>query len=136
MTGQGTIAIGNHTKTVLVVDDEVIMRALIEEILEENDFTVLQAEDVDHAIEMLGQNHVDVVLTDFTLPKKNGFHLAEFVKSQGNGLPVVLMTGNSAQDLQGEATAAGIHSIVQKPFQECNLVDALNQALASLAKSA
>ncbi|MCB0367398.1 MAG: response regulator [Bdellovibrionaceae bacterium] len=129
MAGESALAVGNCAKTILVVDDEEVMRSLVGEVLDENGFVVLEASSVDQAIEVLGQNPVDIVLTDFTLPRRNGLSLACHIRDSGMSAPVVLMTGNSARELQDQATASGVCAIVQKPFHEDDLVKTLMDAL-------
>ena len=64
-------------KRVLVVEDEEVVRGLVRQMLEGEGYDVLVAQDGEEAIELAGQNTIDVLLTDLTMPKVGGREVAD-----------------------------------------------------------
>ncbi|HET8584579.1 MAG TPA: response regulator, partial [Casimicrobiaceae bacterium] len=111
------------TGTVLLVEDETVVRQLVAEILESNGYTVLQAADGASAIEVL-RRHVgglDLLLTDVVMPGMSGRDVARAVTTMRPGTPVLYMSGytDSAIDKHG-VLDDGVH-FVQKPFSAAEL---------------
>jgi PAS domain S-box-containing protein len=111
------------TGTVLVVEDENVVRQLVAEILETNGYVVLQAADGASAIEVL-RRHVgglDLLLTDVVMPGMSGRDVARAVTTMRPGTPVLFMSGytDSAIDQHG-VLESGVQ-FVQKPFSAAEL---------------
>lgn len=103
----------NH-KTLLVVDDEPLIRNLCVSALEE--FNVLLAEDGFQALSMLAIHDVDIVLTDVRMPNLNGLELLKRVKEQQPDQAIILMTGYSDKDTILDALKAGADDFINKPI--------------------
>ena len=86
------------TKRVLVVEDEEVVRGLVRQMLVGEGYEVLVAEDGEEAIELAGQNTIDVLLTDLTMPNVGGREVAERLRESQPGLKVIYMSGY-AEDL-------------------------------------
>jgi len=102
--------------SILIVEDEAKMRRLLELNLGEDGFTTLSAEDAETGLKLLGQNSVDLVLTDLKLPGMNGLEFLQAVKRQNAALPVVVMTAFGSVETAVEAMKAGASDYVLKPF--------------------
>ena len=88
--------------TVLVVEDEPVIRELMAILLEEEGYTVRLATDGVEALETVEQYSVDLILSDVKMPRLDGASLAHHLREQGNHLPVVLMSAVYAEvDLPG-----------------------------------
>src|SRR5215210_8144007 len=88
--------------TVLVVEDEPVIRELMAILLEEEGYTVRQACDGLEALETVDQHPVDLVLSDVKMPRLDGASLAHRLRAQANPLPVILMSAVYAEvDLPG-----------------------------------
>ena len=88
--------------TVLVVEDEPVIRELMSILLEDEGYTVRQAVDGLQALEVLEQHGVDLVLSDVKMPRLDGASLVHRLRSRGDAIPVVLMSAVYAEvDLPG-----------------------------------
>ena len=87
---------GKHT--ILVVDDEFLIRAFLSDYLQECGFKVLEAVSADEALQIIENDDfsVDLVLTDIRMPgEMDGFALARWLHTNRPGLPVILTSGDS-----------------------------------------
>ena len=80
--------------TVLLVEDEHLLREGVQEILEAHDFHVIGAADGAEALEWLDQVQVDLVVTDLVMPKMNGVDFVEQVRSKYLELPIIVASGS------------------------------------------
>lgn len=88
--------------TILVVEDEPVIRELMAILLEDEGFTVRQAGDGLAALEMLEQHRIDLVLSDVKMPRLDGASLVHRLRARGDAIPVVLMSAVYAEvDLPG-----------------------------------
>lgn len=101
---------------ILIVEDEAKMRRLLELNLGEDGFTTLSAEDAETGLKLLGQNPIDLVVTDLKLPGMNGLEFLQAIKRQNAALPVVVMTAFGSVETAVEAMKAGASDYVLKPF--------------------
>jgi len=117
------------TGTVLLVEDEDVVRQLVAEILESSGYAVLQAADGASAIEVL-RRHVgglDLLLTDVVMPGMSGRDVARAVTTMRPDTPVLYMSGytDSAIDKHG-VLDDGVH-FVQKPFSAAELTTRIQE---------
>ena len=90
------------TPTVLVVEDEPVIRELMAILLEEEGYTVRQAVDGVQALEVMEQDRIDLVLSDVKMPRLDGASLVQRLRARGDLIPVVLMSAVYAEvDLPG-----------------------------------
>ena len=88
--------------TILVVDDEPVIRALIAMLLQDEGYTVRQAGDGLAAWEVLEQGGIDLVLSDVMMPQLDGPSLARWLHASGSAVPILLMSAVYAEvDLPG-----------------------------------
>lgn len=88
--------------TILVVEDEPVIRELMAMLLEDEGFTVRQAADGLAALEAIEQHRVDLVLSDVMMPRLDGASLVHRLRSRGDAIPIVLMSAVYAEvDLPG-----------------------------------
>jgi CheY-like chemotaxis protein len=86
----------NQTPTVLVVDDEVLVRMVIAESLRDCGYHAIEAADAAEAIEVLSsETQVDILFTDIEMPgTMNGFGLARWARENVAGVHILLTSGN------------------------------------------
>ena len=121
--------------TVLVVDDEKLIRELAARILSRAGFVVVSVANGKEALDLLAApNTVDVVLLDLTMPELSGEATLLRIHERWPQLPVVLSSGYSADSSSTTLTllAAGF---IQKPYFPEDLVQSLREAIASFAVS-
>lgn len=115
--------------SVIVAEDEAIIRLDIVETLKESGFDVIgQAGDGAEAVRLALDLKPQLVLMDIKMPGTDGLQAAEILKE--HKVPVVLLTAFSSPDLVERASEAGVYSYVVKPFNPSNLIPALRIALS------
>ena len=119
----------NRTLRVLVVDDEPMLRDLVEVWLTEDGHTVATAANGMEALTRLRVDRFDVVITDKAMPKMNGEQLAVAIHSTTPELPVILMTGFGEMMKASGEMPVQITAILSKPITQESLRAALAQAL-------
>jgi DNA-binding NtrC family response regulator len=117
---------------ILVVDDEPDIRELVQEILEDEGYSVGVAEDGESARTAFAQDAPDLVLLDIWMPDVDGITLLrEWSSGGGLDCPVVIMSGHGTVETAIEATRLGAHDFVQKPISLARLLSIVSQALES-----
>jgi two-component system cell cycle sensor histidine kinase/response regulator CckA len=125
-TGAGVI--------VLVVDDEPAVRAIAARTLERSGFRVLQAGDGADALELVDRHGPpQLVLTDLMMPGIGGAELARQLKARWPELPIVFMSGYSAEKLGWHGATAAEGDLLEKPFTAGALVASVTAALSRAA---
>lgn len=118
--------------TVLTVDDSPTMRKMLKLALEDAHFTVLQADDGLHGLEVLAGASPDVVITDINMPNLDGFAFIECVRADSRhpGLPILVLSTESGPEKKKRARDAGATGWIVKPFDPKKLVDAVRRVAA------
>jgi two-component system, cell cycle sensor histidine kinase and response regulator CckA len=115
------------TATVLVVDDESMVRTLVRRMLELGMYSVVEAEDGESALRLIerGQPAIDVVLTDLVMPGIDGFDIVTVLARHRPDLPVVCMSGFASV-----STSQLTVPFIPKPFSLEVLRETLVRVLA------
>ncbi|RBJ64057.1 response regulator [Pseudomonas sp. MWU12-2534b] len=116
--------------TILVVEDDNIVRMLIVDVLEELAFNVLEADDGESALKILGEQHgvIDFMKIDYRLPCMNGSELAGKARKLRPTLPVLFASGY-AENID---VPADMH-VIGKPFSIDQLRDKVKRILSRQA---
>lgn len=115
--------------TILVVEDEVLIRLMISEYLREFGFKVVEARDAAEARRILWSDEpVEVVFSDVRMPgDMNGLGLARWIERNKPGVGVVLTSAYvSPEDMAGQAAEAGI---VPKPYAPCEVLERIRSTI-------
>ncbi len=117
--------------TVLVVDDERLMREVSESILEECGFEVLTAASGPQALQIYRRERqaIQVVLLDNRMPEMNGFEVLQEIRRLEPAAQVILMSGYQEKDVLSEVVDPGISGFLQKPFRPDDLLRKVREAL-------
>ena len=117
--------------TILVVDDELGIRALLSEILSDEGHTVELAEDAAQARSCRDRLRPDLVLLDIWMPDVDGITLLKEWAAGGLlNMPVIMMSGHGTIDTAVEATKHGAMAFLEKPITLQKLLRAVEQGLA------
>jgi len=118
--------------TILVVDDESGMRHLARAILEASGFTVLTACDGADALNVFRRHagEVAAILLGLTMPVMSGEETASELRRIRAGVPIVLSSGYSEQEMAGRFAGKGLAGFLKKPYEPSDLTTALQRALA------
>ncbi len=117
--------------TVLVVEDEAPLRALVSDILREEGYRVEEARDGVQALDALAaprQDAVCAVVLDMMLPRLDGVSVLRQLRRRRPGVPVVAMS--ASREHLAAAVTEGARGAVPKPFDIDQLVDAVNRSCA------
>lgn len=117
---------------ILAIDDSRTMRAMLAESLTEAGFETHLAEDGADGLEKLDAVQPDLVITDINMPRLDGFGFIDAVRADRRhaGLPILVLTTESAQELKDRARRAGATGWIVKPFHETKLVSAIRRVTA------
>lgn len=114
--------------SILVVDDEPVVRALLRVALEPTGSRLVEAADGSEALEVAWRERPDVVLLDVGLPKLSGVDVCRALKTNPDPPRVLLMTGNGS--LEG-VDACGADGLIEKPFRPTDVIDRLTALAGS-----
>jgi CheY-like chemotaxis protein len=120
-----------HYPLILLVEDDPCAREGYAELLERGGFRVAVACSAEDAIALAAEQVPDAVVTDISLPGKDGFALADDLRRTAptRAVPVVAMTGFWTTDVHDRAERAGIATTLLKPCQPEHLIAELNRVL-------
>ncbi len=117
-------------RTVVVAEDEALIRMDIVEILQDQGFTVVaEADNGQRALELAEEHQPDLVLMDVKMPIMDGITAAEEINKKQLA-PVVLLTAFSQKELVDRAAEAGAMAYVVKPFSPQDLIPAIEVAMS------
>ena len=124
----------NRADKILVVDDEIGIRELLSEILSDEGYGVLLAENASAARSAMTQ-HPDLVLLDIWMPDNDGVSLLKEWNATGQlNVPVIMMSGHATLDTAVEATKFGAVDFLEKPIALSRLISSVKEALAKSPK--
>lgn len=103
--------------SILIVDDEEMMRTLLDRILSREGYKIRSAEDGVVALEVLKAEKVDIVISDMKMPRMNGFELLKIVKKEYPKIGVIIMTAYGDTYTVKDALLLGADEYITKPFK-------------------
>jgi putative nucleotidyltransferase with HDIG domain len=103
-------------RTVLIVDDDALVRETLQFVLEDNGYTVYATASGAEALHMLRQQPIDLVLTDIFMPGMNGFELLHQIRECAPDIPVILITGYGSIEMARDALKQGASDFITKPY--------------------
>ncbi len=120
--------------TILLVEDEDLLRNGVQEMLELHDFHVIGAGDGLEALGWLEEAHVDLVITDLVMPHMDGVDFVRRLREKRPTLPVIVVSGSSksVMDRYGIHTLdiPGANASLSKPFKSADLIQQVQRLLA------
>ncbi|MEJ2194082.1 MAG: response regulator [Ignavibacteriaceae bacterium] len=122
----------DNGKTVLIIDDDVTIRKLLNHHLSANNYRTLEAENAEKGIDRLEHNNIDLVLCDVTMGEMDGFAFCRKVRENENHrlIPFIFVTAKNTYEDKTLALEAGGDDIITKPFD----VDELMLKVKALQK--
>jgi two-component system response regulator (stage 0 sporulation protein F) len=118
-------------QVILIVDDEEGLREGLSKLLEDEGYVVFSAESAERALEILGQSHIDLVLTDMRMPGMNGIELLKKIHERHENIGVIILTGYGQIETYIEAMNFGAIEYVSKPFKVNELKFIVNKVLST-----
>lgn len=120
---------------ILIVDDEAGIRDFIAEVLNETDYIAEAAVNGDIALKKLRDDHYDLLLVDYHMPRMTGCELISEMRAAGIHIPVVLMTGHCGE-LMAYHPDLQVNAILEKPFLIHELMGILASVLSPASDTA
>lgn len=121
----------NKPKTVLIVDNEAIIRDLCRRALDE--YHLLEANDGEEALALFAKGGIDVILTDVRMPKMGGIELLKRLKDIEPTIVVIVMTGFAEKDIILQALKADADDFITKPLNLLQLKTIIDKSLVKKA---
>ena len=118
---------------ILVTDDSRVMRQIVIRTLRQagyDDHEIIQAEDGREALQMVGSEAPDLVLSDWNMPEMTGIECLEALRASGSQVPFGFVTSEGSPEMREKAANAGALFLIAKPFTEETFRDALDGVLA------
>ena len=115
---------------VLVVDDFATMRRILKNVLRQIGFTkIIEADDGSTALAVLKNDNVDLILSDWNMPKLSGLELLKSIRSDESmkDLPFLMVTAEGQKDSVIRAVQAGVSNYIVKPFTADTIKEKLEQ---------
>ena len=111
----------------LVVDDSITVRRVTQRLLERNGMRVLTAKDGVDAVSLLQENMPDIILLDIEMPRMDGYEVAAHVRNDTRlkHIPIVMITSRVSEKHRARAIELGVDDYLGKPYQESQLLDAI-----------
>jgi PAS domain S-box-containing protein len=119
--------------TILVVDDEAVVRDLARTVLERMGFRVLTAEGGEEALDIYRRqgSEIDLILLDYIMPRMNGVQTLKELQQLDRGVCVIFSSGYSTEHEADQLLAAGARAFIAKPYRPQELVQTIRQVLTA-----
>ncbi len=114
---------------ILIVEDEELMRVILEELLKGEGYEVFTAEDGESAIEIFSVEDIDLIVTDIRMQGMDGLELLDKLKSIDENALVIIITAYSSIDSAIAALRKGAYDYITKPFVNEELLKTIRNAL-------
>ena len=119
------------SKKVLIVDDAVVMRMMIKNILSKNGFEVVgEAQNGVEAVDKYVALQPDLVTMDMVMPEMDGIAAVRQIVAHDPNAKIIMCTSMGQQALVVEAIQAGAKSFITKPFQPPKILETIQKVLA------
>ena len=115
--------------TILAVDDDDKCRLLLELHLKIMGFNILLAGNGVEALEILGNNHIDLIISDQIMPKMDGIRLLKEVKLKYGDIPFIMITAYGSVQKAVTSIKEGAYDYIQKPYKDDELFAVIRRAL-------
>ncbi|HKY31948.1 MAG TPA: sigma-54 dependent transcriptional regulator [Candidatus Polarisedimenticolia bacterium] len=116
-------------KSILIVDDDKDLRSILGDILADEGYHIVLADSGEQALERLGKQHVNLVLTDLKMPGMTGQQLFEACSRRYPYLPVVILTAHGTVDEALGMIREGAYDYIAKPYNTQDLLMRISRAL-------
>lgn len=144
IAGQKVVQLGDYRElqkqvkspTILVVDDDEVIRNALKRILESEGYHIVMAEDAMELSKVLEHTRLDLILLDVNLPWVDGIELCQLIKSHYSlkEVPLILISGRKSPEDVEAGFEAGCDDYLAKPFDLDQMTSAISRALDKTAK--
>jgi PAS domain S-box-containing protein len=124
------LASGRPQRTVLLIDDDLAVRAFLRQVLHEAGYLVAEAGDGRSGMSKLEQMTVDLVITDLVMPEQEGLETVQRLRAERPELPVIVISGAFGGSFLKTARRFGAMASLSKPIDPQDLLRAVSDALS------
>ncbi len=114
-------------RTILIVDDEKMIRDLLRATLEREGYNTAIAESGVEALKILESRKIAAVLSDIQMERMTGIELLKTIKTKYSDLPVMLITGQTNKYSKNDENLAGANGLITKPFKNLEILEAVRK---------
>src|SRR5262249_44638695 len=106
------------TPTILVVEDDTENRTAIVKVLKSGEYKVRETDNGQQALDIIGEEDIDILVTDLRLPIMDGVELLKRAKAAAQDLEVIMITGHGTVEIAVEAIKEGAYDFITKPVKK------------------
>ncbi|KAJ3100881.1 kinase-regulated stress-responsive transcription factor skn7 [Phlyctochytrium planicorne] len=128
-SSQMVAAGGKMPVRILIVDDNIISRKILAQLLKHLNLAFDVAVDGENALDYVGNNKYDLILLDIVMPKLSGVEVAKVIRKSDTRTPIISMTGNTSVEECSIYRHSGMNEILAKPFGRRRLEEIINKYL-------
>lgn len=120
---------------ILVAEDDVIAQMVVTKMVEQAGYTMDLAVDGLEVVSAMESKHYDLILMDCLMPRMSGFDATRVIRNSdspaiNSGIPIIAMTGLTAEDDLDRCLESGMYEVISKPFSLADLVPVLRHCMA------
>lgn len=121
---------------ILVIDDSRVIRMRVNEMLPKGDFELLEAKDGVEGLNLIKQEHPNLIMLDFILPKMSGWEVFQHVQADDvlQRIPLVVMSGRKEEVTEKLSEPFEFFEFIEKPFEKSDLMAAIKSAMQKARK--
>ena len=121
-----------HRPSILIVENEVSNRILIERVLSTRGYRCISASNGQEALDILDYERVDLILTDLSMPVLDGYQTAQLIRARPAlaKVPIVAVTAYALNDENEAAIQMGCNEYLTKPFKPRQLLEVVDRLLS------
>ncbi len=108
--------------TILIAEDNRNTARLMEVVLTQNGYKTVWAKDGEEALDMLDQNHIDLILLDIMMPKIDGYEFTRILRESGSQIPILMVTAKDSPDDIHKGFLTGTDDYMTKPVDEFEML--------------
>ena len=122
---------GTGQATILIVENEISNRILVERVLSTRGYRCLSASNGREALDILDHEHVDLILTDLSMPVLDGYRTTQLIRERPGlaNVPIVAVTAYALNDESEAAMKIGCNEYLTKPFKPKQLLEVVDRLL-------
>ncbi len=121
-------------KTVLVVEDDAHVRQLLRDILEPENFEVVEAPEPEIALRLVAQMKVDLIITDRAMPGMSGIEFLKTLQEKKYRIPALMVSAWGEEKLWADAIQYGAQDYLLKPFNADDILRVVRKTLKTKDK--
>jgi CheY-like chemotaxis protein len=122
---------GTRQPTILIIENEVSNRILIERVLSTRGYRCISASNGQEALNILDSEYVDLILTDLSMPVLDGYRTTQLIRERPSmiNVPIVAVTAYALNDENEAAMQIGCNEYLTKPFKPRQLLEVVDRFL-------